>query len=184
MVGATGSSESYFTNLSRSRPHLSLRNVSGSLRNYFAWRRMLKEARENFDPFPNYHLRTNCFAVARELVLELAFESEVVKMDSLKYESSKDSLTRQIIARDLPVLVVGRNGEAYAKEHWRESRTFRSGEQENLLVADNRTRQYAEADARTKAYLEQCAWGSLKIEETVARQSHRARQVSGRKGFI
>jgi hypothetical protein len=184
MVGATGSSESYFTNLSRSRPHHSLRNVNGSLRNYFAWRRRLKEAREHFDPFPNYHLRTNCFAVARELMLKLAFESEVVKMDSLKYESSKESLTRHVIAQDLPVLVVGRDGAAYAKEQWRESRTFRSGEQENLLVADNRTRQYAEADAQTKFYLEQCAWGSLKMKETSARQSHRARRVSGRKGYI
>lgn len=185
LVGATGSSESYLTNLLRSRPRLSLRNVSGSVSNYVVWRRRLKEAREHFDPFPNYHLRTNCFAVARELMLKLAFEREEVKMDSLKYESSKESLTRQVIARDLPVLVVGRDGAAYAKEHWRESRTFRSGGQDNLLVADNRTRQYAEADAPTKTYLEQCAWGSLQSQETSARfETQRARAVSSRKDFI
>ncbi|HYG11554.1 MAG TPA: hypothetical protein VD835_16525 [Pyrinomonadaceae bacterium] len=159
VVGATASQESYYTNLSRSRPRIGVRNFRSSPGNYFAWRRELKEAREHFDPFPNYHLRTNCFALARELMLKLVFRGEVVKMDSLKFESGKEGLTRQVAALNLPVLVVGRDGAAYGKERWRESRTFRSGGQSNLLVADNRTRQYAEADAQTKIYLEQCAWG-------------------------
>jgi len=159
VVGATASFESYYTNLSRSRPRIGVRNLRSSVGQYFAWRGMLKEAREHFDPFPNPHLRTNCFALARELMLKLAFRGEAVKMDSLKFESGKDGLTRQVVALDLPVLVVGRDGAAYDREQWRESRTFRSGGQNNLLVADNRTRQYAEADAGTKVFLEQCAWG-------------------------
>jgi hypothetical protein len=159
VVGATASFESYYTNLARSRPRLGVRNPRSSVRNYAAWRRRLKEAREHFAPFPNRHLRTNCFALARELMLKLAFRGEAVKMDSLKFESGKDGLTRQVVALGLPVLVVGRDGAAYASEQWRESRTFRSGGQTNLLVADNRTRQYAEADAQTKVFLERCAWG-------------------------
>ncbi len=31
---------------------------------------------------------------------------------------------------------------------WRESRTFRAGEQDNLLVEDNQTRHYDEAQGR------------------------------------
>jgi hypothetical protein len=159
VVGATASRESYYTNVTQSRPPISMRHPRSGVGNYVAWRRMLREAKAHFDPFPNYHLRTNCFALARELMLKLVFRGEVVKMDSLKFESGKEGLTRQVSAMDLPVLVVGRDGAAYAKEGWRESRTFRSGGQSNLLVADNRTRQYDEADARTKVFLERCAWG-------------------------
>ncbi len=159
VVGATGSWESYYTNLSRSRPRFLLKHLRTSINNYLAWREQLKEARENFEPFPNPHLRTNCFAIARDLMLELAFRGEAVKMDSLKFESGRESLTRQTTALGLPVLVVGRDGAAYAPEEWRASRTFRSGGQTNLLVADNRTRQYAEADAQTKIFLERCSWG-------------------------
>ncbi|MDQ1589919.1 MAG: hypothetical protein QOG71_546 [Pyrinomonadaceae bacterium] len=160
VVGATGSWESYYTNLARSRPPVAVKHVRDSVNKYREWRRSLREAREHFDPFPNRHLRTNCFALARDLMLELAFRGEAVKMDSLKFESGRDGLTRQVEARGLPVLVVGRDGAAYTPERWRESSTFRSGGQRNLLVADNRTRQYAEADAATKVFLEDCAWGT------------------------
>lgn len=159
VVSATGSWESYYTNLSRSRPPFSLKHLRTSVNNYLAWREQLKEAQENFDPFPNRHVRTNCFAIARDLMLKLAFRGEAVKMDSLKFESGREGLTRQVAALGLTALVVGRDGAAYAPEEWRASRTFRSGGQTNLLVADNRTRQYAEADAQTKIFLEQCAWG-------------------------
>jgi hypothetical protein len=56
-------------------------------------------------------------------------------------------------------LVVGRNGEAYEKERWHLADTFRQGSQENLLVADNQTDRYAQADAATRAELSRCAWG-------------------------
>lgn len=60
----------------------------------------------------------------------------------------------------MKVLVVGRDGVAYPPERWRESATFRSGDQRNLLIADNRTEQYAAADPRFKRTLEEMAWGS------------------------
>jgi hypothetical protein len=160
VVGATGSWESYYTNLARSRPRVGVRHLRSGVNDYFAWRRNLREARAQFDPFPNAHLRTNCFALARELMLELAFRGEAVKMDSLRFESGREGLTRQVAARGLPVLIVGRDGAAYAQDRWRDSRTFRSGGQSNLLVADNRTRQYADADAPTRVFLERCAWGA------------------------
>ena len=55
--------------------------------------------------------------------------------------------------------VVGRDGEAYPVDRWAEAAVFRSGEQRNLLVADNRTRDYAEGDARYRRKLTRLAWG-------------------------
>lgn len=159
VVGATGSYESYYSNLRRFRPRLGVRSFVGDVGKYKHWRRMLAEARAHFEPFPNEHLRTNSFMLARELMLRINFRGEADKMESLKFESGKQGLTRQVRALNLQPLIVGRDGTAYATEQWPHSHTFRSGEQRNLLIADNRTRQYTEADAPTKKILEQCAWG-------------------------
>jgi hypothetical protein len=160
VVGATASYESYYTNLRQSRPRIGIRSLRGDVARYNQWRRMLREASEHFDPFPNDHLRTNAFMLARELMRRIDFRGEADKMESLKFESGKKGLTRQVRALNLQLLVVGRDGAAYTREAWPQSRTFRSGEQRNLLVADNRTRQYTHADAPFKKVLEQCAWGN------------------------
>jgi hypothetical protein len=169
VVSATGSYESHYTNLARElRPALYLRRAvysvrhaerPESVRDYVAKRRELAAAREMFDPFPNQHVRTNAFLIAREVMLDLKVGAIRNKMDAAAFESGKAGLTRQLSARGLRALVVGRDGVAYAGDEWRESHTFRSGEQRNLLVADNRTRQYAEADPPTKKFLEEFAWG-------------------------
>jgi hypothetical protein len=68
-------------------------------------------------------------------------------------------LTTQLTAQGLEVVVVGRDGRGYSANEWPNSKTFRSAEQGNLLVADNRTRQYADADEELKQYLRELAWG-------------------------
>jgi len=55
--------------------------------------------------------------------------------------------------------VAGRDGRVYGSEEWPASRTFRSGEQDNLLVADNRTEQYHAADPTRRGELARFAWG-------------------------
>jgi hypothetical protein len=48
----------------------------------------------------------------------------------------------------------------FEKERWPESHTFRSGDQHNLLVGDNRTRDYQHADPAMRRALAAMAWGS------------------------
>jgi hypothetical protein len=170
-VGATGSHESHYTNAQRatSGPLTYLRRVLGySLRGrrpqsptaYLAQRRELQLFKQYFAPFPNHHIRTNAFLMAREVLLRLACGAITNKMDAMRFESGKAGLTRQLSALSLRTLVVGRDGRAYEPERWCQSHTFRSGLQENLLVADNRTREYATADAATKKYLCEVTWGA------------------------
>lgn len=121
----------------------------------------LKRLRPGFEPYPNPHLRTNGFALRRELILDLDWRSDMTREQCVELEGSKHSLTRQVRARGLQALVVGRDG-AYPPERWRESRTFRSGEQENLLVGDNRTRHYQEGNRLTRAGLSWLAWKRLR----------------------
>lgn len=166
LVGASGSWESHYTNqlaLYREWKHKS--NLS--LRNLFegrARRRELRWWRANFDTFPNYHLRTNAFLLRRDLMLRLEGGAFADKKGGYLFESGKRSMTRQVLGMNLSVLVVGRDAVAYEKERWFESRTFRNGGQSNLLVADNRTREYTEADAALKKAVRAATWGELALK--------------------
>jgi hypothetical protein len=137
MAGATGSYES-------------LLPPSGALR-------FLRSAW--FDPFPNPHVRTNAFMMRREVMLSLHWHEIVTKSGAWRLENGKHSVTQQVWDKGLEALVVGSDGKAYDHEHWYESHTFRSGGQRNLLVADNRTRQFAEADRSEQRRLAELAWG-------------------------
>lgn len=134
-VGATGSYES-------------IRTTSHPLT------RMRKRA---FPEFPNPHLRTNAFAARREQLMGVHWPPIASKMDALRFESGPHSLTRQL-QRIGRVVVAGRDGCAYDIGAWKQSNTFRSEDQGNLLVSDNRTREYLAASPEQRADLERRAW--------------------------
>jgi hypothetical protein len=135
MVGATGSYES--PNAVRPGP--------------------LRRLRPGFEDFPNPHLRTNGFAMEGELILELDWGTDLTREQTVMLEGGGRSLTRQVRDRGLETLVVGRDG-VYVPDRWRESATFRSGDQANLLLADNRTRHYQEGGALVRRGLAWLAW--------------------------
>lgn len=159
LVGATGSYESLYSAIIHTPP-----NRSGA---FFkdAWERLRKRLfinnwhRMNFPPFPNYHIRSNAFMIARNRLLKLKGAAVRSKIDAYKFESGKSSMTRQILGMNLKALIIGRNGEAYEPPRWQSSNTFRSGNQSNLLVADNRTDQFMSADPATQKMLSDYAWG-------------------------
>jgi hypothetical protein len=158
-VGATGSWESMYTNYIRASTNAPTKWFGERLARTLKrqWKERFLSAR--FDPYPNAHLRTNAFLIERERWLSLHAGSFATKWDAWGFESGKQSLTRRLLAHGLDVVVVGRNGVAYAKDEWKASGTFRRDNQRNLLVADNRTRQYAEAGDEDKRYLASLAWG-------------------------
>jgi hypothetical protein len=143
-------------------PGVGVVGVGGSLESaYSSAPRPLRPFRRRFAPFPNAHVRTNGFMLERELMLDLDWPVIRSKVDAWALESGKRSISRQVWERGLDVRVVGRDGVAYSSERWRESATFRSGGQRNLLISDNRTLQYERADAAFKDTLERMAWGPV-----------------------
>ena len=155
LVGGTGSFESLLNNiqLEASSPmgvplH---KKLMRPLR--LAW------ARRWFEPFPNPHIRTNAFMLAAEVWRKVKPGPLRWKLDALRYESGKDSLTNRVARLGLATLIVGKDGQAFAPADWPRSRTLRLGDQSNLLVMDNRTRQFAEASAQLKQHLARLAWG-------------------------
>jgi hypothetical protein len=107
---------------------------------------------------PNPHIRTNAFMVDRAQFVSLYFPSFENKNDAYRFESGRRSLTRQYIARGLHPVVVDRNGKAYAIDQWKASGTFWIDNQVNLLIADNRTCDYAAGAPELRTYLEHIAW--------------------------
>lgn len=120
-------------------------------------RRLLRAGR--YPEFPNPHIRTNAFMLERRRLLDLRWPETTRKSQAYELESGNEGITRQIEALGLRAVVVGRDGRAYDRDDWRDSRTFRAGEQDNLLVADNQTRHYDEAQGRTRRKLARMAWG-------------------------
>ncbi|WP_152535496.1 hypothetical protein [Bradyrhizobium sp. Ai1a-2] len=112
----------------------------------------------NYSRYPNPHIRTNAFMIERELFLSLKFPRLTTKEQAYQFESGRRSMTNQIIARGLRPVVVGRDGKIFDIEEWQRSSTFWENEQENLLVSDNRTCDYAEATPEFKRLLENLAW--------------------------
>jgi hypothetical protein len=113
----------------------------------------------HFPPFPNYHVRTNAFMAPRNVLLRIRLRPLFFKLSAFLMESGRDGLTRQIMAMGLQPMIVDRLGRWFVKEEWHRSNTFRQSRQEDLMVEDNQTDAYAQADEVQRASLSRSAWG-------------------------
>lgn len=98
-----------------------------------------------FPDYPNYHVRTNGFMIARQDYLDMV-ESRPLgnKLQAYQFEAGRLSMTWVIQATGRKALVVGRQGAVQPQILWRAG-IFRSWNQSNLLLADNQTRAYQAA---------------------------------------
>jgi len=116
----------------------------------------------NFEPYPNPHLRSTGILVSRELLQSFAalHGPPGDKYAAHMLESGRNGLTRFAQRRGCQPRVVGRDGCAYAVPDWPASATFRSLDQRNLLISDNRTRDYEVGTPAVRAALTSYAWGA------------------------
>lgn len=109
--------------------------------------------------FPNPHLRTNALALRREDALRWLPRLAPMKQIEYLMESGRSSLTQKVFKERRQAVVAGRSGEWATAAGWLESGTYRSGEQEELLVADNQTDAWAAAGQPERERLRRAAWG-------------------------
>ena len=113
------------------------------------------------DHFPNIHVRTSAFMLRSEHARSILGCTRLsTDEDCCQFEHGRNGLTHQILAMQLDVLVVGRNGRGYPPRSWSGSRTFRQGDQSNLLVEDEETRRFQEMTWNEKMRVHQETWGS------------------------
>jgi hypothetical protein len=134
------------------RPSVGIVGASGSF-----------ESRSVLDPrfpqFPNVHLRSNAFVIRREHALKMLPRRIASKNEAFLLESGSASITRRLWEIGLSSLVVGRNGRAFSPQWWPSSETFRVKGQENLLVHDNVTREFEQADRSRRLEASAATWG-------------------------
>jgi hypothetical protein len=123
----------------------------------------LRRARRDYPRFPNPHMRTTAFMGNRGVILDMGLDRARDKHAAYLLESGPGSITRQVQDRGLRPVVAGRGERVYDVADWGHSHTYRSGAQENLLVADNRTRDWLRASPRLKRRLSSDAWGKRRV---------------------
>ncbi len=160
LVGATGSHQSVASDnvqmrwvFPASMPRYR-RQVRGMLRHA----RYLVTISGRFPFFPNYHIRTNAFMAAREVMTGLRTGPLLTKWGAYKLESGTHSMTRQAMNAGLTPLVVGADGLGYRPPEWPDARTFWIRDEENLLISDNQTRTYLDGTPQLRQWLAYHAW--------------------------
>ncbi|HEY7951632.1 MAG TPA: hypothetical protein VID70_01515 [Solirubrobacteraceae bacterium] len=154
------------------QPGVGIAGATGSWESQAQWRRghpsdwlrrlsAVRAIRRDYPRFPNPHIRTTAFMLRRQTVLDLGLSDAVDKHAAYLLESGHDGITRRLGERGQRAVVVGRDGRAYEVDQWPLSCTFRSGKQDNLLVADNRTADWQQAPPRVRRQLSRDAWGEL-----------------------
>lgn len=163
-VGAAGASGSFQSLLEEHLRYVSREPSERGLRS------MIRSSSINtlrhrllFAPFPNPHLRTNAFAIARSTLLALHVPRTATRLATARFENGRNNFTRQLGRRGLKVVVVGRNGVAYEPSGWPASGTFWQGNQSNLMVDDNQTLKYATAGFAERRALAAAAWTAQEI---------------------
>lgn len=116
-------------------------------------------------PYPAPHLRTTAIFLQRELYLRFS-NSFATKEDCVKFESGVNGLSQSVLRSGGRIAMVGRSGQVVPPESWPESRIYYSGDQEELLVADNRSHEYQIAKPRSRLRRSMAAWGAGRADVT------------------
>ncbi len=161
LVGASASNMSYYS--ATFQKHTTQwegnKGIINNLRKYKLFMKALIYWRFLFKPFPNPHLRSNAFMLRRTDFLDLCKKPIDTKFIAYQFESGRQSMTNHFLKEGLNVLVLDKHGNVYGPPDWEKSSTFWINEQENLLVSDNQTRLYQEADSETRRSMAKLAWG-------------------------
>jgi hypothetical protein len=124
----------------------------------------------NFYPFPNPALCTTGFMVPPRLLESIYYWPNVAsilsKNDEFLFESGKYSLTVQALHMGYEVLVVGADSKTYSLAEWRKAKTFRSYNQENLIIANHHHRCYTAASDKMKRLFEKKTYGTGDVDLT------------------
>lgn len=163
-VGATGS----WSTWSYSRPYWEpsfKSSIQFFIRLLFEIKKYLVNGRK-YPCFPNPHLRSNAFMIENSIFQDYCKTKLIPldKADSHLLESGFKSLSNYLKNKNLKILVCGKNSESYSTSSWPISNTFRSVNQENLIIADRQCRIYFNSSDFSKRVLSFKSWGDRKTK--------------------
>jgi hypothetical protein len=112
-----------------------------------------------FKLYPNPHIRTNAFLINRGLFLSLTHKPAINKFDAYKFESGRMGITNQLLKKGLKPVLINKEGHLFEIKDWYNSFVYRSGSQQGLMISDNQTEVYQNANPEEKRKLTFLSWG-------------------------
>lgn len=109
--------------------------------------------------FPNAHIRTNMFMIERDRLLGFNFGTVKTKDDALAFESGKNSLTKKVIGVGLDPILVDSDGCSFLIPEWKRSKTFRLGDQQDLINTDNQSEAWMRLGRTERNTYTMMSWG-------------------------
>jgi hypothetical protein len=163
MIGASASNQSIYSSVFKTNTLLWEFNKSFNY-NYRKYKLLIKAFcywRFYFKPFPCPHIRATAYMIRRKDYLEIKSKFPLnTKFDAYKVECGYKSITNQLLKKGYQLGVVNCDGKYFDLNEAKQSLTFRTGNQEKLLINDKQTNWYSNADKKEKTILELLAWGN------------------------
>ena len=126
--------------------------------------------RRQFPPNPCASVRSNAFALRASTLALIDWPKCESKMDTWLWESGRQNLTVRTREAGLRAVVVDRYGAIFDVPDWPQSATFWSRDQDGLLVADNRSDEYACATAHDRRRLMRENWSGDELGHAFRRR--------------
>jgi hypothetical protein len=124
------------------------------------WENFIKKF---FFPFPTPYIRTNAFMTPPFILNKLYYWPKAVDINSKNqeflFESGIFSMSNQSLIAGLELYVVGNNGISYQIADWHHCKTYRSSEQENLIISDHHSKCYLNASKQVRNSFEINTYG-------------------------
>ena len=122
-----------------------------------SWRKFKK----NFSNFPNPHIRTTAFLINSKLFYNfIKFKKITNKLDSLKIESGKNSLTNYLKKKKIKTFVVNSDGEKFEEKNWKLSETYCYLNKNKSIISDKHSRKYLKLSNNEKNIIRSRVWGT------------------------
>ena len=131
-MGFSGSNESIFSSLRFKK----FWKIYSYLKQYF-------NLKKNFPKFPNPHVRGPSFVLKQNDFLEYVRNKKYSnKMDAVKTECGKDSLTNFFVKKGYDVFIINSSGVKYDLYNMEKSMTYCNSSISDVLISDRHHRKY------------------------------------------
>jgi len=150
-MGFSGSNESIFTSLRFKK----FWKIYSYLKQYF-------NLKKNFHKFPNPHIRGPSFVLKQIDFLEYVQNKKYLdKMDAVKTECGKDSMTNFFIRKGYNVYVINSSGEKYDLSNLEQSNTYCNTPVADVLISDRHHRKYQLLSNEERTKTKKKVWGNF-----------------------
>ena len=159
LVGATGSYESLGFNMPYLKDFNPISVMKWGIKYFYRLLISIKNY-SKFISYPNPHIRSNSFLTTSNIFLEYIEKVgiPITKKDCHQIESGLSSFTNFVKQRNLNPGIVDSLGKFYCLDSMHLSSVYRRSDQKHLIVKDNRTDNFENADKEEKISLCWDSW--------------------------